>query len=260
MDLKSIDGVAKAIHHNLSYLQTVAITDLLAESCFRNPAIEYLERKAGIPFISMEYRHPVFKSKRIDLAWTGGVIKSDDRSVDTTTNNTKREGTLEPDSFLEMKYVKSETANGSEIQRYFNDILRLAILCSDYDVYSNKDFRCFFIASGSGLNWQTCFQSFVNSERSDVITPIASGQSRPLEVIESEYNNWFSFDINNPIKQIDTKNHKKRFDFFSDDYVLRSTKKHPTKDIVFYTQLLWIEDTKEELLDRTVTGLWRVYV
>ena len=97
MDLKSIDGVAKAIHHNLSYLQTVAITDLLAESCFRNPAIEYLERKAGIPFISMEHRHPVFKSKRIDLAWTGGVLKSDDRSGEATINNKNRKETPEPD-------------------------------------------------------------------------------------------------------------------------------------------------------------------
>lgn len=248
-DLDIIVGVARAIHHNMSYLQTVSVTDVMAESCFRNPAIEFLERRHNSEEfkIFLEQVHPVFKSKRIDLAWGKGIDKKDKIVMPTT--------------FLEMKYVKEETADGSEIQRYFNDLTRLAILCSNFDANSNKDYNCYFLASGNWLYWNTCFKQFSDKNKKDFISPVKVNAERKSDLISSDYSNWLSFNLMDYERIIHTSDYKSPyFDEFCEHYVLRSSdaKPDPNQNFSFRTQLLWLSESEPELTNATVTGLWKI--
>lgn len=236
-------GLAGAVQFHLSYLCTVSRTDLLAESCFRNSVVEYLER---IPTekcaISFEHRHPVFKSKRIDIAWKLGM------------NNPEK-----LDAFLEMKFVKSATANDQEKERYFNDLTRLAFLTS-HDKNGNPSYRGFFLASGRTLNWRDCFLYQYDSQEVDGqgAIPLSNTIQREAKK-QSVYAKWLSFDINKSIKVVDTRDYSDSFyEKFCKEYELRSSEKRPDFFIKFRTELLWINGLEEGLTGPTVTALWEV--
>ncbi len=246
IDIDAISGVAMAVHHNMSFLHTVSVTDVMAECCFRNPAIEYLERKqlGSKHKIYLEYRHPVFKSKRIDLAWEMG-----------------KKAIGKPNIFLEMKYVKAETANESEFQRYFNDLTRLAILCSNYDANSDSNYKCYFIASGNSFDWNNCFKSIAERNTgSQYITPIKNEKDHDNTLKDSLYSQWLSFDIDKNERTINTDDYKHFYDYFCNHYKKRSTDDNPRDGIIYKTKLLWLSDQQSPLMNTTCTGLWEVLV
>lgn len=230
-------NMAKAVHYHLAYINSVARTDVVAESCFRLPATEYIERHPNLGFsIFLEHLHPVFKYRRIDLAWARGNDKA-------------------PTSFMEMKYVKSGTADTIEIQRFYNDLERLASILA-----ASRDVKCYFLASGLSINWEECFKNkYIPDETKTATESAKKGKKKPnLLKVASEYNSWFSFDREKPVKIIKLKEDHSWHKEFLKQYEKR--KEAPDFSLRrFTTRLLWISGTNTKALnENTVTGIWEI--
>lgn len=122
--------LARCIYHWLNYKDSTCKTSLLAESSIRYPLAEFLERKLSANVV-LEENHPLFKKRRFDF------------SYDHKLNGKKRKG------FIEIKVVRKNTKEESEIQRIFNDLMRLAYCStSNYNYFilcgKTTDFNCFF--------------------------------------------------------------------------------------------------------------------
>ncbi len=231
--------MARAVHYHLSYLNAVSRTESVAESCFRQPAIEYIERHPQLGYsVFLEHRHPIYKYRRIDLSWAKG-------NTDT------------PSSFMEMKYVKVETAGEPEQQRYYNDLLRLASVLAN-----NKESKCYFLASGQILNWEQCFiNAYTPDESNKKIAETGTEKREPNKLmVKSVYNNWFSFDNNNPVKEVVISNDITRYKEFQKDYKKRTDV--PKKNLKrFTTHLLWLSgNDPTNLSDNTMTAIWEIVV
>lgn len=230
-------NMARAVHYQLSYINTVSRTDVLAESYFKLPAIDYIERHPNLGYnVFLEYPHPVFKYRRIDISWGKGKAEA-------------------PSSFMEMKFVKAETAGISEQQRFYNDLARLAAILAIRDKT-----HCFFLASGLKLNWEECF---INTYKPDQTTTetrtTKSGKKKKNNrKVKSIYQKWFSFDSKNPGKIISIKKNNCWNKAFLDEY---ETREETNKCILnrIKTRLLWISEAdSNSLQDNTMTAIWEI--
>lgn len=232
--------MAKAVHYHLSYINTIARAEVLAESCFRLPAIEYIERHPNIGFtVFLEHPHLIYKYRRIDLSWA-------------------KKGFEFPTTFLEMKYVKGETADKAEQQRFYNDLARQTAI-----LLYKKDVKCFFMASGLSVNWDNCFvNSYVPVENAaNVMTTTAKNGRKKVnkQKIKSIYHKWFSFDIQNPGRVFAIKNDTAYHNVFLNEY----KQKMDIPAILFKrirTRLLWISNPVDSLNfdGGNMTGIWEV--
>lgn len=233
-------GMAKAVHFQLSYINTVARTEVLSESCFRLPAIEYIERHPNLGFtLFLEHPHLVYKYRRIDLSWG-------------------KKGVETPTSFLEMKYVKNETANIVEQQRFYNDLMRQAAILLFF-----KKAKCYFLTSGLSINWDNCFINTYNPIRNTTIMEMETvrrGKRKTnREKVKSVYNKWFSFDIQKPGRVFNIDTETEYHNNFQRDYVLKANV--PEINIKrLRTRLLWISGTVDPSTFEggNITGIWEV--
>lgn len=227
--------MAKAVHYHLSYINSVSRTDVVAESCFRFPAIEYIERHPKFGYsVILEHSHPVYKFRRIDLAWA-------------------KKGADSPSAFMEMKYVKKETAEKSEQQRYYNDLERLATILS-----TDNNAKCYFLASGLSLNWEDCFMNTYKPDETNTDTEVtkAGKKKKNDRKIKSVYNDWFSFSAEKPGKVIKIKDdiwHRA----FIGDYKRRNDVPEPSLRR-FTTRLLWISGDAHSFEDTSITAIWKI--
>lgn len=232
--------MAKAVHYQLSYINTVARAEVLAESCFRLPAIEYIERHPNLGFtLFLEHPHLVYKYRRIDLSWG-------------------KKGAETPTSFLEMKYVKNETANIVEQQRFYNDLVRQAAI-----LFFFKKAKCYFLASGLSINWDNCFintyKPIPNATNIEIATVRNGKRKTNRQKVKSIYNNWFSFDIQKPGRVFTIDTETEYHSIFQRDYEQRTS--FPEINIKrIRTRLLWISGAVDSSTfeDGNITGIWEV--
>lgn len=116
--------LARCIYFWLNYHSTVSKSDTLLESAVRFPLVEYIERRCGEQ-VKLEVGHPDFDRLRIDFSY----------AVSGITRN------------IELKYLHDYSDRDDEFKRFFDDLVRLAILegsinyfilCGSWDLYHKK--------------------------------------------------------------------------------------------------------------------------
>lgn len=229
MIFEEIVDVARAVHYEMSYLSHVSKSDVVSESSFKYPAVEWLERKGGKDKVYFEKAHPVFYRRKTDISWF------EDKKA----------------NYIELKFVKKETAGESEQQRYFDDLLRLCHI-----KMLNPHSNVYFIACGQTTNWKQCFQNLGIEAPAEAVPIVPYTEKAKTEVkTNGAYSKWFSFDGSDIGKDIDTKEFQKNYDTFTENYKFREESKHPD-GLVLRTTLLWISE--ESMFSSCSTAVWKV--
>lgn len=226
--------VARAVQFEMSYLTHVSKSDVLSESSFKYPAVEWLERKGGKEKVFFETAHPIFSRKRTDISWEDGSYSN----------------------FIEMKYVKKETAAPSEQQRYFNDLLRLA-----YIVMTIPQSKAYFLACGQAENWKPCFQNLGIAPPTGKVpvVPRVDGEGNTKMSVNGIYSKWFSFEGSDPTKIINTNEYLEFYSHFVKNYNFREGVTVHFDHIVIKTTLQWISEI-DSLLSPCATAVWKISV
>jgi hypothetical protein len=229
-----IKNLAHAIMYWLSFMTVVGRKYVLNESAIKMPVSEYLAQK-GFEDIQLEYSHPSLSKKRFDLYF---------RSKKNTENA------------FEFKYVKNgSTRKVDEKQRIFDDLMRLFLFVS-----SNNS-KSYFLICGSKDEFTPDFQNLSNKDQ----YPSARTKTQLPIKAAGFYTEWFSFDINNPTKNIDLKNqlieYKDIYDDFISDYQASFYKKNNTNLIMpsnISTNLVFLESDLSINWQPTAIGVWEI--
>lgn len=235
MKIDDIKFLCNAIYFWLNYHHLVSYSDILLESSIRFPFTEFLERKYGsVKTIVLEHPHPEFKKRRIDF-----LLK------ESKDSELKDDGEY---VFFEMKYIKGDS---QDIQKYYNDIIRLAFL-----KYRYKNSQCFFVCCGdskwfkhdeekTGQHYEYKFKSQIPSEH-----------KRKFEK-KKDYTKWLSFDIQN-----NSKSKRITIDEKDDEYITSFKKEYnDTITIPFNevkTELFAIRGNKE--INNQAVAIWSISV
>ncbi|MBO4654849.1 MAG: hypothetical protein J5644_04830 [Bacteroidales bacterium] len=175
--------LAISIQSWLNYINTISLSNVLAESSVRYPLADFLERRGGYKII-LEKVHPKLKDRQIDF-----TIETEDGK-----------------SYVELKVVRNNTRTTAEKQRVFNDLIRLALLAE-----GNVD--CYFIMCGKSDSFVGDFKSI--SKSTGKIQPRGKNARKPLP--KGDYAKWFPFVIDKS-KDVNRCNYKKWFDAFEKEY------------------------------------------
>lgn len=203
----------------LNYINRVSVGDILEEASLKYPITEYLERKEK-KICELEVNHPVFKRRRIDIAWRDVLLEK--------TNEVKW------DCFIEVKYAKNIDA-----QNVFDDLCRLYYTRKKY-----PESKCYFIIFGER-------DYFVNNLQSNIIhkyTPVNNEFGVPnTKEIEDRRRNahpfakWFTLQMSNPLKTIKYTNNNTYYRNFltrkNGAYIFRDAK-DKLVEITLTTKLL----------------------
>ncbi len=213
--------IGQSVLFNNSYLHSVSQTVLLAESSLRFPIAECLERRIHASEIFLEYQHPLFKNRRIDIFW-------------------RHEN---EDNAFELKFVKSGFRSKESIQRVFNDIIRL--------VYCSKEgMNSYFLACGKTDDYNAEFKriNHVQTEQ-DII-------NRNFKSNNSIYGSLLSFDQDNPHKEVCLSGFSNYFNCFCEQYKCRGGKKLEN-DLNCITSLVYHSNNPSQLFPYTVS-IWEI--
>ena len=210
---------------------------LIHEASLRYPIADALTAKNNrISQIKLEQSHPLFKSKRIDLA-----------ILDNSTRDSIKE-------VYEFKIAKYTTEKSDEHQRVFDDVIRLAY----YNMVADKE--CYFLMCGDYENFKVYFvgdknePSIVNGK---IVYPDNDNSIRGWNST-GIYKDWFEFEkgkIKEKTFSITNPDDKKEWGLgsFKDRYTLRKT----INDKEFYT--LDSITIKTECMAITPKGINNVY-
>lgn len=225
--------ISRIVHYRSSSLVDISNTEnILSESFFKYPIIEYLERNL-CSRIDLEKKHPNFKYRRIDIFWEKDSIKN----------------------YMELKCVKTRTPD--ELQRYFNDLLRLYYI---FKSSKGEKINCYFLASGKSDDWNFCFKNY-RIDISESYKQKEYSSDNKEETKESEnaiYSNWFSFDIEEPEKIITKNNTESFYKEFKDEYKFSQENISFENDFKFKTRLLWINENS--FRDPCSTAMWKIEI
>lgn len=115
--------LAKCIYYWLNYHSSVSRSDTLLESAIRFPLSEFIERRYKAA-VDLECTHSYYSSLRLDFCYTISKRRS-----------------------IEVKFLHDYTDREDEYKRFFDDLVRLAlikdsinyfILCGSRDLFQNK--------------------------------------------------------------------------------------------------------------------------
>ncbi len=222
-NLSEIDKLAIALLSWLNYIYAVNRSLILSESSLKIPIVDYL-LSVNVTDLNLEFSHPYFKRRRIDLLY-----------------RTKEENVL-PKRAFEFKYVKNEsTKKTAEKQRILNDILRLYFL--------DKDTQGYFLITGKEKDF---LQDFKDLPLEEEINNTYSG------IVKIFYEEWFSFDINNPEREINLNttdiNYSSFYVDFENEYKKDAKNQFQMPQKV-KTKLVYLSEKKDNLLS---IGIWEI--
>lgn len=153
------DLISQSIFYWLNYNNTVSMSDILVESSIRFPLAECLERRIKAQ-VQLEVEHPVFTGLRIDFLFEEGGAKH----------------------YIELKYLHEYSDRSDEQKRFFDDIVRLAVLEG-----SN-----FFILCGNRELYETRIKKYSLPPKKGQIPENNGAIIRPAE--ETIYPKWLPLD------------------------------------------------------------------
>jgi hypothetical protein len=159
-----------AIEHWLGFQDKIGRSFMMNEDALKYPLSDYLVNDGGIDIksVDLEYPHPNFSSRLVDLA----IYDSNKKQL----NN-----------LFELKLAKPSTRNKSERQRIFNDLIRLHLANS----FTAK--KCYFIITGKSSNFQLHFKNFQHITKKDFYKKwfaFANGQSVTFDVAAETDTNY----------------------------------------------------------------------
>ena len=169
--------IAQSIFYWLNYNKTVSKSNLLLESSVRFPLVECLERRLGA-LVKLEADHDKYEGLKIDF----------------------RYNLYGKNHYIELKFLHDYSNNSQEQKRYFDDLVRLAVLEGDN----------YFILCGSRKYLENRIKQYLP----DVKDPRDMLKERKASA--TIYPEWFMF------KDIDTIQHFSPANYWS--YV--GSKKH----------------------------------
>lgn len=131
------------LEHWLGFQDKIGRAFMMNEDALKYPLSDYLvnDGKVNIDAINLEYSHPDFTQRLVDL-----VIKD----ISSTSNISNG---------FEFKLAKSTTRHQNERRRIFNDLIRLHLL--------NKQStgKCYFIIAGKSIHFQRDFRKYKYKKR-----------------------------------------------------------------------------------------------
>lgn len=196
----SIEGLAATLQWWLSYTLALNREYVLGESAMKLPFTEYLERTRTVDrdTIKLERQHPVLKGRRIDLCFD--VVSPGKGKIETA---------------FEFKFIKEgSTLDLPEKKRVFNDLMRLHLFASNGG-------HGHFLICGTLIEFINSFQEQKTPPASmtAIITPRKKRASSRTIKSKGYYSEWFSFDLSNPVKQIDLGNKDAKYKDVYDGFV-----------------------------------------
>lgn len=233
---EQLQGIADALHHWLSYIYTVAKSDVLLESSLRYSLCEYLERKINVA-CALEVKHPCFHKRSIDFVWNRKI-----KTIDADTKNIILEDS-DDCYILECKFARDATNSANERQRIFNDLCRLYKVKKEY-----PKAHALFLMAGESEQFNNKFQNA--KTRNFVDTNIFSKHISHSKLIEEQQNkpktddfkkeeqqnltepqhrasfcDWFKFEMGE-CETIDTTNatHFENYVAFIEEYDIKTEK------------------------------------
>ena len=144
--------LARSIYFWLNYHSSVSSSDTLLESAVRFPLVEFIERRYGVP-VQLECGHPDFDRLRIDFSYT----------ISSVTRN------------VELKFLHDYSDRNDEFKRFFDDLVRLALL--------NGDINYFILCGSWDLYHKKILKEMMPIDKHNIPT---EGQTRP--VAENKFN------------------------------------------------------------------------
>lgn len=184
-----IQQLASAIHHWLCYISLCTNSNLLAENSVRYPFAEYLERKCGA-VVDLEKKHPVFPGRHIDFRFK--VNKSL--------------------LFVELKYTSKATRGRKEIQRVFNDLIRLSLALRD-----KPHAKSYFIMCGDTVTFNTNFRRIIDGRTLKNRIRQDGDSSAVNDTPSGAYAQWFGFRKDDEVV-IEFANNRTYVNAFLDEY------------------------------------------
>lgn len=123
----------KTIFYWLNYQKSISTSNLLCESYMKIPLVECLERKLKAQ-VKTEVPHPCFSSRSVDLAYQNAIAG--------------RKG------YIELKYIRKNTAYNNEHQRIMNDLFRLYLAGKE-----KVDTANYFVVADEAEDFDSCFKN-----------------------------------------------------------------------------------------------------
>lgn len=177
--------MAKVVSHSLMHLHLVSKNTPIDESFAKYPIVEYLERRPHCKNIQLETPLRSFYNRRIDLTFDDGDVKS----------------------AMEFKCFSGRSLKDPELQRIFNDIVRM------YYAKTNEGYaKTYFLAFG---RLPIIRQLFVSIE-SDKIPEVEGGQRTE---VKKGVISWLSLKKDEDGIIIDNSTFKERLDEFGAKYI-----------------------------------------
>lgn len=207
----------------LNYISSVGRSYVINEGSIKFPITEYLEHCDSLK-INLEYSHPIFNSRRIDLL------------VEDNKKNNKYA--------FEFKFIRNgNTRTSNEKQRIFNDLLRLKCFDAEHK---------YFIIFGTQLEFNSDFQSIIiKDKKNDYIKERSNNQGTNIIEPQGFYTNWFNFDFSE--KEFNLANHNEYYMKFKEDYSEIDVKSIKTK-------LVYLSNSNPTSTNNIFkVGIWEVF-
>ena len=181
-----IQKMMSTIHQWLNYTHQVSRIDLLAESSLRFPIMEYLERNTKNQECYLENIYNNFiaekfkNEKYVDVMW----------------------GDRKMDFLMELKYVSQSTNFSQEKQRYFDDIVRMALALKFLPTEQKKR-KCFFLVCGKSDLIKNGLRGFSVKDSSKANT--LDSKQYEQEQRDTTFNKWLNCEDHNTLKSEEYK-------------------------------------------------------
>jgi len=203
---------------------------MIAESSLKYPVADFLTSlEMPLAHIQIEYLHPSFKKRHIDLVRI-------DRAKEKIENA------------FEFKIAQPTTRYESEQKRIFNDLMRLHLINKAHGS------ACYFFIAGKYADFMQCFRSISTKKPTDNI--------KDLTKSEGFYTEWFKFKANET-QTFDVRNapnglYREIYEAFLIDYNSKgaiNTLELPEK---LTTTCIAISALSREFSTPYVGGIWKI--
>ncbi len=259
------NAIVDAVCYWLGYQFKIGRDQLIHEASLRYPIADTITSKGvSIDRIVLEQLHPIFKSKKIDLA----IFDKDTTKADIEKDDKKLKEVFE----FKLAKIQTSVEHSDEHQRVFNDVVRLAY----YNSWSNKD--CYFLMCGKYEDFKTYFvgqqakptttQNYKNiipnRNKSTTHQTNFNLTDSILQATEWKphglYKDWFGFKQGEEKKMVfDNTNNDWGLRPFQDSYHVRDLTKYPydTK-IEIKTKCITITPGGLENIKTHAAGIWKI--
>lgn len=226
----------KLIHsvtYYLSYQDRIGRDFMINEFSLKYPVADYLTGlEMPLTNIQLEFPHPTFKKRQIDLV---------------TTDNSKKK----IENVFEFKMAKLDTRYEPEQKRIFNDLMRLHLIAK-----ANAS-SCYFVIVGTAEEFLQCFRSTIPKK---LASQTIDKDDLPLP--NGFYTEWFKFNVNDEktfdVKNVSKNDYDKIYKAFLQDYKPKKRGEILILPDQITTKCIAISALSREFPTPYVGGIWKI--